>query len=152
MGGQGADPKVLAMSDEDFSFNIDAPIRRITDEAIMVSLREFMEQQKPKPLTSLAYDAWAEKICTAATISERFDGWRNALKRVGGDVAGVRPREYSAEELLDNLERVWRELGYPPGKRKLAEYGAGISERPYKDRWGSVRKACCLLAQYRMAK
>ena len=50
---------------------------------------------------------------------------------------------------MDNLETVWRKVGYPPGKRILSKHGEGISERPYKDRWGSLRNACELLAQYK---
>ncbi len=109
------------MSDEQFTFDVDAPVRRVTDDAILSSLRDFVAQIQSEKPTGLAYDAWPAKICTAATVSERFRGWRNALKRIGRDVAGIRPYEYSAEELLDNLERIWRELGYPPGKRKLVK-------------------------------
>ena len=139
------------MSDGQFKFDVDAPVRRITDDAILASLREFVEQHEPDQLTTVAYDAWPARICTAGTISKRFHqsgGWRAALGRVG-ITTGVQSREYSAKELLDNLERIWRQLGYPPGKRRLAKYGAGISERPYVRRWGSVRNACHLLAQFK---
>jgi 5-methylcytosine-specific restriction endonuclease McrA len=136
------------MTDRDFKFDVDAPIRRVTDDAILRSLQDFIGEQKSDKLTGVAYDAWPAKVCTAATVSKRFGRWRAALERLGV-TTGVRSREYSAEELLDNLERVWRELGYAPGKRRLAKYGAGISERPYVNRWGSVRNVCRLLAQYK---
>jgi hypothetical protein len=88
-----------------------------------------------------------KNVCTSETISNRFGGWRNALRKIGIE-KGVQAYEYTAKELIDNLEIVWRTLGYPPGKRRLREYGYGISERPYVNRWGSVRNACRLLAKY----
>ena len=139
------------MTNEEFKFDAHAPVRRVTDDAILRSLREFVERHEPDQLTTLAYDAWDARVCTANTISKRFKqsgGWRAALEKVG-ITTGVQSHEYSVEELLDNLERVWRQLGYPPGKRRIAKYGAGISERPYVNRWGSVRNACRLLAQYK---
>ena len=136
------------MSDREFTFDVDVPVRRVSDDAILRSLQDFVAQRKSEKPTRLAYDAWPAKVCTADTVGKRFGGWRAALEKVG-ITTGVRSRKYSAEELLDNLERVWRELGYPPGKRRLAKYGASISERPYVRRWGSVRNACHLLAQYK---
>ena len=99
------------MSEEEFRFDIDASIRRVTNDAILCSLQEFIVEREPDQLTTLAYDAWPAKVCTAATISKRFGGWRAALGRVGV-TTGIQPFEYSVEELLDNLERVWREVGY----------------------------------------
>jgi 5-methylcytosine-specific restriction endonuclease McrA len=135
----------------DFKFDVDAPIWRISDEAILLSLQEFVAQCKLEKPTGVAYDLWPAKVCTADTVGNRFGGWRAALGRIGV-VFGTRSREYSVEELLDNLEHMWRQLGYPPGKRKISKFGAGISERPYVKRWGSVRNACLLLAQYNDGK
>ena len=136
------------MTNEEFNFDVDATVRRVTDDAILRSLREFVDQQKPNKLTTLAFDAWDAKVCTAPTVSKRFGGWRAALQRVGV-TTGVQPFEYAVEELLDNLERVWRELGYAPGRKSLPSHGAKISAGPYLKRWGSMRNACRLLAQYK---
>ena len=136
------------MNDEEFKFDVDAPLRRVADDAILWSLREFIEEQKSDQVTTIAYDAWPAKVCTAATVSKRFGGWRTAMARAGVTTK-IRSREYSVGELLDNLERVWRQFGRPPGKRTLAKCGMGISERPYVRRWGSVKNACRLLAQYK---
>jgi 5-methylcytosine-specific restriction endonuclease McrA len=136
------------MNDCDFTFEINVPVRRVSDDDILRSLQDFVAQRKPGKPTGVAYDSWPGRVCTSATISDRFGGWRAALEKIGVR-EGVQPFEYSVEELLDNLERIWRELGYPPGKRRLAKLGARISERPYKRHWGSVKNACRLLAQYK---
>lgn len=131
----------------DLQFDLKAPVRRISDREILDSLEAFRHQRGDSAFTTTEYDKWNKRVCTSATISERFRGWRQALKHVGV-AKGVRAREYTAQELMDNLERVWRTLGYPPGKRRLSKYGDGVSERPYNKRWGSVRNACSLLAEW----
>jgi hypothetical protein len=54
--------------------------------------------------------------------------------------------------LIANLEEVWKQLGFPPGKRQIAAFGEKISESPYKRRWGSVRAACEALAAFHDGK
>jgi len=56
------------------------------------------------------------------------------------------------KELVKNLENIWRELGYSPGKRQLSKYGEKISESPYKKIWGSVKIACEYLARFHAGK
>jgi 5-methylcytosine-specific restriction endonuclease McrA len=50
---------------------------------------------------------------------------------------------------MDNLELVWRELGRPPGQPAMARRGFRISAVPYRRQWGSLRKACVLLARFK---
>ncbi|MBI5191440.1 MAG: HNH endonuclease [Nitrospirae bacterium] len=64
-------------------------------------------------------------------------------------VNGSRERQYTDEQLMSHLELVWRTVGYPPGKKIISKYGDGISEKQYKNRWGSLKKACELLSQYK---
>jgi hypothetical protein len=75
----------------------------------------------------------------------RFGSWRAALERIG--ISGVRVRRYAAQELMDTLERVWRELGRPPGNKHLARR-ARITDTPYKRYWGTLKNACEQLAKY----
>lgn len=134
------------MSD-DFIFDMKAKKVRKTDSQLLESLHEFAKQKDMNYFTTIDYDKWENKIIGSGTISERFGSWKKALLLIG--VEGARERKYSDRELMDNLETVWREVGYPPGKRILSKYGKCISERPYKDRWGSLRNACELLAQHK---
>jgi len=128
------------MPKDDFDFDLSAPVRRISDDKILESLARFIGEHEGKSLTTIAYDEWPKRVCTSATVSERFGSWRAALARLGA-ATGVQERRYDPLYLMDNLERIWRELGYPPGKRRVAQYGDKISERPYVNRWG--RHASC---------
>jgi len=132
----------------DFIFNMKAKKVRKTDSQLLESLHEFAKQKDMHYFTTIDYNKWKNKIIASETISERFGSWKKALSLIG--VEGARERKYSDKELMDNLETVWRKVGYPPGKRILSKHGEGISERPYKDRWGSLRNACELLAQYKI--
>lgn len=135
-------------ADRDFVFDLNSPRKRITDEAILASLRRLVVERGGNPPTTLHFDHWPHRACTAGTVSKRFGSWRKALDRIGL-AAGARERQYDSLELMDNLESVWRELGYAPGRRQLAKHGAHISERPYQRVWGSVRNACNLLSQFK---
>jgi hypothetical protein len=134
------------MSD-DFVFSMTAKKVRKTDGQILESLHQFAIQNGMKYFTTIKYDGWDEKLVGSTVISERFGSWKKALILIG--VEGARERKYSDKELMDNLESVWRECGYPPGKRIIAQFGQGISESPYKDRWGSLKTACELLSKYK---
>ncbi len=50
--------------------------------------------------------------------------------------------------MINNLENIWRQLGYPPGIKKISKLGLKITAGPYKRVWGSVRSACEYLAKY----
>jgi hypothetical protein len=136
------------MQGDEFDFRLDARITRITDHEILKSLRAFARLHGPGPFTTQDYNGWKDKRCQSRTVYQRFGSWRDALARVGIKT-GVTPREYSARELMENLELVWRELGRPPGKGVIARRGFRISADCYGRRWGSLRKACGLLARFK---
>ena len=136
------------MRGDEFDFRLDAKITRMTDQEILDSLRAFATLNGLRPFTRQDYDSWKDKCCHSATVSRRFGSWRRALARIGIEV-GVRSREYSARELMDNLELVWRDLGRPPGQGVIARRGFCVSAHAYRRRWGSLRKACVLLARFK---
>jgi 5-methylcytosine-specific restriction endonuclease McrA len=140
MTGQSPDPN--------FIFDPGAPVRRVTDEAILASLRQLVLECGDKPPTTLDFDRWPRRPCIAATVSKRFGRWGCALELIGVR-AGRWQRDYDPLQLMDNLEAVWREVGYPPGRRRLGKHGAGISESPYKKIWGSVKNACMQLSRFK---
>ena len=132
---------------EDFAFNMKAKKVRKTDGQLLESLHQFAAQNEMEYFSTVKYNDWEKKLVGAETISERFGSWKKALALIG--VEGARERRYSDRELMDNLESVWREVGYPPGKRIISKYGQGISEQPYKGRGGSLKTACELLSKYK---
>ena len=138
------------MADEIFTFDLNAKRVRITNAEMIASLQKYFEIAK-EPFTTQEYDKWSGRACTSQAISRCFGSWRKALSQIGIN-HGIQAHTYTTEELLDNLELVWRELGYPPGKRMLNRYGYRISERPYINRWGSVANACRQLKLFKEGK
>jgi len=134
----------------DFKFDINAKKVKISDGEILSSLEKYAEKVNFQYFTTTEYDKWSEKIAHTTTICERFGSWNKALKIIG--IEGGHERRYSSDELIQNLENIWKEIGYPPGKRQLAKYGKKISESPYKKIWGSVGIACELLAKFHEGK
>jgi 5-methylcytosine-specific restriction endonuclease McrA len=96
--------------------------------------------------TSTQHDNFPESRPHSSTIIERFGSWKKALQLIG--IEGGRQRRHAPSDLIENLEQIWKEIGYPPGKRQIKNLGMGISETPYKRYWGSVRGACEALAAY----
>jgi hypothetical protein len=138
----------MRMRGDEFDFRLDAKITRVTNQQTLDSLSAFAKLNGSRPFTRQDYDSWEDKRCNPATVSRRFGSWRRALAQIGVEI-GVRPREYSARELMDNLELVWRELGRPPGQGVVARRGFRISAHAYRRRWGTLRKACVLLARFK---
>jgi 5-methylcytosine-specific restriction endonuclease McrA len=133
-----------------FRFDLNAKRTRISDKDLLESLTEYATNINFRFFTTTEYDKWEMKVAGSDTISSRFGSWRKALKIIG--IEGGREREYSPKELIDNLEKVWKELGYPPSKRQISRLGLKISERPYIRIWGSVRNACVCIEKYHSGK
>jgi 5-methylcytosine-specific restriction endonuclease McrA len=132
--------------DENFRFDVQAKRIRHTDGDLLQALESASEILGVGYFTTPQYDKLHGKRPHSSTIIERFGSWKKALSLIG--IEGGRDRCHSADELMENLEAIWRELGYPPGKRQIGQYGKHISEKPYKRVWGSVRKACDALAAF----
>jgi hypothetical protein len=128
----------------DFKFDLAARRTRLSDEDIVGALQAAAESFNGSYFTSPQYDGLPGKRPHSATVIGRFGSWKRALELIG--ISGGWKRCHSAEELILNLEAVWKKLGYPPGKRQIGSLGAKISESPYKRHWGSVRSACEALA------
>ena len=134
----------------DFKFDLNAKKIRISSGELLSSLEKFAEKINFRYFTTHEYNDWNSKIACYGTICDRFGSWKKALKIIG--IEGGRERKYSPDELIQNLENIWKEIDYPPGKRQLAKYGQKISENSYKTVWGSVRLACESLAKYHEGK
>lgn len=129
-----------------FKFDLAAKRTRLSDEELILALQAAAESFGAHYFSSTQYDSLAGKRPHSATVIDRFGSWKKALELIG--ISGGRERRHSADQLILNLEAVWKELGFPPGKRQIATLGAKISESPYKRYWGSVRSACEALAAF----
>ncbi len=138
--------KIGKMVTDEFHFDLNAKRTRLSDDDLMIALQSAAETLGEGYFTSIQYNALPGKRPHSDTISDRFGSWKKALTLIG--IAGGRERKYSPETLIDNIENIWRKLGYPPGKRQLSTCGERISESPYKNHWGSVRAACEALEEF----
>ncbi len=139
----------MTMTKDDFKFDINAKRHRLSDDELLSSVKKYAEKIGYRYFPSTEYDKWKEKIGHSATIVSRFGSWKKTLLLLG--IEGGR-EHYNPEQLIKNLEIVWKQLGFPPGKRQIGKYGEKISESPYKQIWGSVHSACQFLAKYHEGK
>ena len=56
--------------------------------------------------------------------------------------------DITEKELFENLEAVWISLGHVPGRRDMIKPLSRYSEKPYKNRYGSWRKALEAFVEY----
>ena len=113
-----------------FQFDLNAKRTRLSDSDLLDALQSAAVALGETYFTSTKYDAFPGKKPHSATIIDRFGSWKKALGLIG--IAGGRERQYSPEMLISNLESIWKQLGCPPGKRRIASLGEMISESPYK--------------------
>ena len=129
-----------------FTFDLAAKRTRLSDKDLVCALQDAAKVFGARYFTSTQYDSLPGKRPRSATIIDRFGSWKKALLLIG--ITGGREKWYSPEQLIQNLEAAWKELGFPPGKRQIANLGEKISESPYKHHWGSVRSACKALEAF----
>ena len=134
----------------DFRFDLNAKKVRILDQDLIKSLESYAEINNYDYFTTTEYDKWKDKIAHSETFVRRYGSWNKALKIIG--IEGGHERKYTPEELIENLETIWKELKFPPGKRQLSKYGNKISDSPYRNLWGSVKSACEQVALYHEGK
>lgn len=134
------------MEKENFKFDLNAKRCRISDDRLLSSVKEYAKSVNFRYFSTTEFNKWRGRTAYSGTIIERFGSWKKVLMLLG--IEGGRERRYTPEELIDNLESIWKRLGYPPGKRQIGKLGLKISEHPYKTIWGSVRQACECLAAF----
>ncbi len=133
-----------------FQFNLNAKRTHLTDGDLVAALQSAAETLGGGYFSTTQYDSLSGKRPHSSTITDRFGSWKKALLLIG--ITGGRERQYSPETLISNLENIWKQLGFPPGKRQMSSLGDKISERPYIRHWGSVRAACEMLAAFHGGK
>ena len=131
---------------ESFHFDLSAKRTRLSDGDLLAALQSAVEASGDSYFSTTKYDLIPGDRPHSATIIDRFGSWKKALALIG--VTGISERRCSPEALVANLEKIWRELGHPPGKRQISDFGEKYSESPYRRHWGSVRAACEAIAAF----
>lgn len=138
------------MGKDNFKFDLNAKKVKATDEELLASLKEYTNIVGSRYFSKSEYNKWKDKKAHSSTISARFGSWKKALKILG--IIGGREFKYTSQEFVDNLETIWKQLGYPPGQRKISKLGLKISQTPYRRIWGSVKTACIQISKYHEGK
>lgn len=108
-----------------------AEIRRVAADLGVerLSQREFDRHHKIAGLSTAGYQfgSWNTAVRAAGLAPHKAGGWDHTSK-------------FTDEELLRDLLRLEVALCKSPTERMVAAKGS-FSPKPYKDRWGSIRKA-----------
>lgn len=119
-------------------FELQPHHRNISDEELLNDIKRIADKLGIKKLSSRDYDSNGAKY-TAGTIGTRFGGWNNALKKA--DLQLVFQRNVEQEELFNNIEEVWINLGRQPVYRDIDGSLSKYSAYQYKAKFGTWRKA-----------
>jgi hypothetical protein len=133
------------MSLDPVTFNFAARRHRVPESVMIEALRSFARAREGRPVTMRDFDKWKDKPCGSCTITQKYGSWHTALKRAG--LRPLRCMRHNPEELVANLEEVWRRIGRPPGRDFLRKFGS-CPLNAYRKHWGSVEAACRRLADY----
>jgi len=114
----------------------------ISNEELIADIKRVALEIAPLKLTQNLYNEKGKY--TSQTIRERF-GWNRALRNLNLEIYNVNITE---KELFVNLEKVWINLGRVPGRRDMVKPLSKYSETPYRNRYGSWRKALEAFVDY----
>ncbi len=133
-------------SDGAFVFDVDTPRVVVSDEVLLEGLRRYAAIHGLRPFRVRDFRAWKDRPFEPNTARRRFGTWRKALGLIG--ISAARASRYSAEELMTNLEEVWRRKGRRPMQGDLQRAKRG-GYQAYCRRWGTLKRACQLLAAHK---
>jgi hypothetical protein len=88
----------------------------------------------------------SESVYHRITLQRRFGSWNEALNRAGLKVS--LKQNYSDEELFENILALWQHYGRQPRMHEMYQPPSGISDTPYKRRFGSWMKALEAFVDY----
>lgn len=107
------------------------------DQELLDDLKRVVNKLGKNNLTSREYDETGKYY--SGTIHRRFGGWNKALRKAGLEI--TINQNISDKELFENIEEVWISLGRQPTLREMRQPISKYSGYPYKNKFGSWRKA-----------
>src|SRR5437016_4811237 len=90
---------------DNFAFDLGAKVTQKSDHDLLSALEDYAKTVGFRYFQTREFDQWADRRCRSCTVIERFGSWKNALSIIG--IEGGHKGEYSAEELVANLEAIW---------------------------------------------
>lgn len=119
--------------------------RNIPDEDLLADLKAVADRLHKTSISSREYNDSSSKY-TSGTIAARFGSWNNALQKVGLEL--VHQREVSSEQLFENLEQVWLNVGRQPTFRDMKMPTSKYSAHQYLSKFGTWRNALVQFVEY----
>ncbi|MGH8558288.1 MAG: homing endonuclease associated repeat-containing protein [Methylococcales bacterium] len=105
----------------------------VSTQELLDDLKRVANELGGEGLTSRRYNEIGK--FSAATVSERFGSWNEALKRL--ELSPVKVRNYPDETLFSNMMTVWEYIGRQPRFRDMGASPSKITAAPYQRRFGS---------------
>lgn len=109
---------------------------RVTDDALLEDMREVSRCIGEGRMTIEMYERHGKYNST--TYMRHFGSWNKALELAGLQISN---RQYTLQELYDNLAEVWLKLGHQPSRRDLSLVGSPISYKAYERKFGKWSEA-----------
>ncbi len=104
---------------------------KVDDEQLLEDLRKVSRDLSTDKLTISQYDSCGKFDST--TVMRHFGTWNAALEAAELNISC---KQYSLQELYDNLAEIWLTLGKQPSRRDLLRLGSQISYKAYERRFG----------------
>ena len=121
-------------------------IDKISKEKILVELQRVAEHYGLRTFSGREFDAVADG-CSKSTAAREFGSWENALKATGLELSAHRnPRKDRVNDLdlINELNRVWKQLGHRPSRTEWEGLETKFSYGTYKRRFGGWQNACAV--------
>ena len=115
-----------------------------TDEEVIKELHEIAQKLNKKTVTAKEYTENGKHHST--TIISRYGNWNNVLKLAGLEL--TLNRNFSSEEMLEEIERIWILLGRQPTSTDIKNGISKFSLQSYSRRFGGWRGALQAFVAY----
>ena len=103
----------------------------VTDDELLSDLCKASKETGKQSLTIAEYEEHGHYDPT--TIMRHFGTWNHALRIAGLQTSN---RQYTKQELFDNLAELWIKMGHQPSRRDLSFFQSPISYKAYERRFG----------------
>lgn len=116
----------------------------ITDEEVVSDVKRIALLLEKGSISAKEYRAYGKY--SSSTLIKKYRGWNTVLS-----MAGMKPienRNFTVEEMLEEIERVWTSLGRQPTSTDIKNGVSKYSLQSYARRFGGWRGALQAFADY----
>jgi hypothetical protein len=112
--------------------------KKITDEELIADVNKLATELGKRTVSIAEYEKMGKfSFCT---FYRRFRNWYKVLERAGLEYT-LPPAECTDEDLMKNIESMWRRLGRQPRYAEAGKPFSKYSQSRYERRYGSWMKA-----------